>query len=463
MAERAMPKEKHKSYDIRYKLKAVEVAKKKTIAAASREFGVDRKRIRDWLSHESELVQFKNEGKSKSKRLKGGGRKALDEDMEEVLFDWIVDLRRRNLRVSRAMIIRQAKTLSTDETFKASIGWLNGFMTRKTLSLRRRTTVCQNPPATCIRKLVDFVMRLRKLRLSQKFTDGSIFAMDETACWMDMPSDTTVHFTGSQSVSLKTTGHEKNHYTVVLTAKADGTKLKPFVVFKGKGTRLLKDLTTIPGLVVRFSPNGWMNDTLTIEYLRTIVGAFSFGGNRLMVWDAYRCHISVAIKAECARLKLQTAIVPGGCTKFIQAPDVVWNASFKSLMRNHYDTWLSETSCHEYTKGGNMKAPSRGLLCNWVKASWDAVSNEAVKNSFKSCAITTSTDGSDDDIIHCFKEGQPCAEGRSLLLEEMTKLQDDDDISDPFACSSDEDEMEDNEVYIDNDNDNDDLTEELED
>ena len=114
----------------------MEVAKKKSIAAAAREFGVDRKRIREWVKQESQLSEFKKEGKSKSKRLKGGGRKANDEDMEEVLFDWVVDLRRRNLRVSRTMIIRQAKALSTaHESFKASIGWLNGFLKRKILSL----------------------------------------------------------------------------------------------------------------------------------------------------------------------------------------------------------------------------------------------------------------------------------------------------------------------------------------
>ena len=70
-----------------------------------------------------------------------------------------------------------------------------------------------------------------------------------------MLSDTTVHFTGARSVSLKTSGHEKDHYTVVLTAKADGSKLKLFIVFKGKGTRLIKNLSSIPGLVIRFSAN----------------------------------------------------------------------------------------------------------------------------------------------------------------------------------------------------------------
>ena len=60
--------------------------------------------------------------------------------------------------------------------------------------------------------------------------------MDETACWMDMPLETTVTFTGVHSVPLNITGHKKDHFTVILIAKANGTRLKPFVVIKGKDT-----------------------------------------------------------------------------------------------------------------------------------------------------------------------------------------------------------------------------------
>jgi hypothetical protein len=116
--------------------------------------------------------------------------------------------------------------------------------------------------------------------------------------------------------------------------------------------------------------------------------------------DAYRCHISQAVKAECGCLNLQTSVVPEGCTKFIQAADVVWKGPFKSHMRSCCDNWLSEPSCHEYTKGGNMKAPSGGLLCKWVKCAWDSISTDMIKNSFLLSAITTSNNGSDDDLIH---------------------------------------------------------------
>ena len=173
-----------------------------------------------------------------------------------------------------------------------------------------------------------------------KFANESIFAMDETACWFDMLADTTVAPTGSKAVPVKTTGHKKDHFTVVLTARADGKKMKPFIVFKGRGKRLIKDLEKIPGIFVQFSTNGWLNDSLTCNYLKKVIGHFSFN-KRLLVWDAYKCHMRELTQKELAKLKTHTAVIPGGCTKFIQAPDVVWNSIFKSHMRQCYDIWLS--------------------------------------------------------------------------------------------------------------------------
>ena len=42
-------------------------------------------------------------------------------------------------------------------------------------------------------------------------------------------------------------------------------------------------------------------------------------------------------------------------------------------------------------------------------------------------------DGSNDDIIHCFKEGQPCSTGRAMLQTQMDILREPD--ANPFACT----------------------------
>ena len=56
---------------------------------------------------------------------------------------------------------------------------------------------------------------------------------------------------------------------------------------------------------------------------------------------------------------------------------------------------------------------------------------------------TTSTTGSEDEKIHCFKPGEPCEGCRSVLADEMKKPSTSDhDDSDLFASDNDEEELE---------------------
>ena len=82
-------------------------------------------------------------------------------------------------------------------------------------------------------QVVGFITKTRKLRLLKQYSLGCIGNMDETPLWMDMPGETTVSRAGERTLSIRTTGHDKGRFTVVLAAMADGKKLKPYVVFKG--------------------------------------------------------------------------------------------------------------------------------------------------------------------------------------------------------------------------------------
>ena len=63
---------------------------------------------------------------------------------------------------------------------------------------------------------------------------------------------------------LKTTGHEKSKVSVCLTAKADGTKLKSFIVFPGakRETKQLNEEFKNKCYVAS-SVNEWINEDLT--------------------------------------------------------------------------------------------------------------------------------------------------------------------------------------------------------
>ena len=105
-----------------------------------------------------------------------------------------------------------------------SHGWLEKFMNRNGLSMRRRTTEGQKSPDQLIDKLCAYILKIRRLRMKMNYELKNIFAMNETAMWNDMISDTTVEKRGAHSVNLKSTGHEKSKITVCLTATADGGK-----------------------------------------------------------------------------------------------------------------------------------------------------------------------------------------------------------------------------------------------
>ncbi|KAK9719950.1 hypothetical protein QE152_g22362 [Popillia japonica] len=98
--------------------------------------------------------------------------------------------------------------------------------------------------------------------------------MDETSVFF-MISNSTVTPPGSKSVPMQWTGHEREHATIILAAKADGTKLKPYIDFK-KLIRELQMLQETNGVIVKRFKNGWMNQDLTVHWLEIVFGKFSF-------------------------------------------------------------------------------------------------------------------------------------------------------------------------------------------
>ena len=176
-----------------------------------------------------------------------------------------------------------------------------------------------------------------------------------------------------------------------------------------------------------------MNEDLTLRRCNEILGKFSLR-KRLLAWDSYEAHLTDDVKKSLTKSKTESVIIPGGCTKYIQAPDAVWNKPFKGKIQEFYDDWLTNEK-HEYTDAGNIKPVPRRLIVEWVIKSWQAISNETVAKSLKSCGLALAVDGTEDDLISCFKEGKKCAEGRALLQTQMLNLHDGSLHENPFETS----------------------------
>jgi hypothetical protein len=231
------------------------------------------------------------------------------------------------------------------------------------------------------------------------FELSQIGNMDETPMFFDLPGNRTVDTKGKKTIMIRTTGHERAHFTVVLACMADGTKLKPMVIFKRK--TIPKGEKIPPGIIIHCHPKGWMDENGVVIWLdkvwNTRPGAL-IKKKSLLVWDQFRAHKTDMVKEKVKKLNTTQAMIPGGLTSILQPLDVVLNKPFKDRVRTKWMTWMASDE-KEFTKGGNLKKPSISLVTSWVKSAWDELPAEMVAKSFLKTGISNKMDGTEDDKL----------------------------------------------------------------
>ena len=200
---------------------------------------------------------------------------------------------------------------------------------------------------------------------------------------------------------MKLTGHEKCRVSVLLSAKADDTKLKPMIAFndgKRETEALSKEFSN--QCVIVSSSNGLVNTDLTLKWISSVLGMFPFRR------DTYECHITLIVQKLLKSKKIDVVLVPGGCTKCVQAPDVFCNKPFKAKCSEKYDEWLASEGILREAECGNLKPPPRKVIVQWILKSCAKLSSDMIRKLFLACGLSDAIDNSEDDEIHCFKEGE---------------------------------------------------------
>lgn len=88
------------------------------------------------------------------------------------------------------------------KTLAFSAGWLTQFMKQNGLSIRHWTTQAQKTPDQLIDKLGTYILKVRWLQKWMNNELKNIIAIDETAIWNNMISNTTIEKRGAHSVKL---------------------------------------------------------------------------------------------------------------------------------------------------------------------------------------------------------------------------------------------------------------------
>jgi len=272
---------KRDSYSFKQKLDVVFLANQIGRNKAAQQHDLDATMVGRWMkkygNFDFDIFALDNKN---SKRI-GSGRYKLFVEEENVLYQWVIQLRNNGLAVNYTALklkmkeLVEASIVDTEDfnkkevarNFKASSCWLQGFLKRRDLSLCRKTKISQRMPEDLQDKLLNFQRYIIHLREKNEYPLNYIANMDETPVFFDMAGDLTVNPTGSKTVHIRTTGNEKNRFTVVLTCFANGSKFPPIIIFKGKSWP--KNSPPPPsGVQVWFQDNGWMDEANMMKYFR---------------------------------------------------------------------------------------------------------------------------------------------------------------------------------------------------
>ena len=126
------------SYTVDFKLSVVEWVNNggKSLREASKQFGIDRKCIRQWVREKAVLGSARLRQGPRTRKLHGG-RAPLSQDLDKLVLGFLLERRRRGRHVRDHEIKQEAlhaSRLLGLEDFKASPSWLKGWKLRNGIS-----------------------------------------------------------------------------------------------------------------------------------------------------------------------------------------------------------------------------------------------------------------------------------------------------------------------------------------
>ncbi|PSN58240.1 hypothetical protein C0J52_00121 [Blattella germanica] len=174
--------------------------------------------------------------------------------------------------------------------------------------------------------------------------------------------------------------------TILLCVTADGSKLKPFIVFKSKS--VLKN--AFPNsVIVCTDADGNLTDVLMSEWYKSVWCCRPGAEQNVRGLLTFESNISHLLTEDwLADGNTDLVIVPRDMTSLPQPLDVHVTKYFKDKFREECEKWI--------LSNGKLKSASPSVLSHWIAAAWDQVPEELVIHSFMNCHLSTSLDGTED-------------------------------------------------------------------
>ena len=316
------------------------------------------------------------------------GRPRLFAAGEVVAVSYIQSRRERRLTV-KPLDVAVEVTRGFPHSFPnidACRKWVYRILGRNDLSLRRKTHDAGAMSEQEMGEIhLDFVLHIRRLIEFHEFDLKKVINMDETGCYFDMVSSTTIATRGAKTVAVEATGNPA-YCTVFLAVAMNGAKLKPLVVWKAKHDGTFAKRLHTGGLDRRNAyccqAKGWCDEPTMDHWVQECLEPYLAGNAGAMLMMAnFSVHQTAATRDRIYRLGCSIAMLPPNMTSRVQILDVGINKPFKDSMRTYYHQYLLSATAGEKAK------VTRQLMSQWIADSWELLPARFITNTCRKIGL----------------------------------------------------------------------------
>ncbi|CAG4987045.1 unnamed protein product [Parnassius apollo] len=303
-----------------------------------------------------------------------------------IMEKWGYGLSRFEIMELVAEYVRVNKIQTPFKNNVPGTDWFINFRKRHRLSIKKA-----QPVEFVRRKMTDpFVIGEYFNLLENTLKDLDLFEspqliwnLDETSLCLD-PSRTKVCGQINKPCARSTHGSGKENITMLTGASANGKKLPPLIVFKGKFVWDQWMAELVGGdydfeLSYAASTKGWMETDIFYNYIEKVLIP-SLGEERpvLIVYDGHSTHVHVRVVELAIRNRITILKLPPHTSHLLQPLDIAVFKSFKSI----WDAKLVEWQ----RRNVGTKMPKK-VFAQVLADTWRETNPNIIKSGFRKAGI----------------------------------------------------------------------------
>ena len=300
------------------------------------------------LQHRFPKVKNRNYIQRFRKYLDNGGTKLQKlKEIDRFTYERVVNARSQFLMIHDIHLKRwaliKAKQLN-DNTFTASVNWINCFKKRHSLCSRKVTKLTTQHEVTgsdVIHKSSDdYVKKIRKIL--PQYDRRNILNTDQSGLELEMVGNRTLSFRGEKTTlakvrSLYNTSHSYTvQFIVSLSGQFIGSRYLCLKELNGRMSDGIKNrLFHASNVTVTCSKSGKLTTYLVQYWIQEVLEPTVGNEKVLLLSDSWGAQTDPQLYASMEHLRIET--IPKKTTAMIQPLDITINRQYKHIVRTIFD------------------------------------------------------------------------------------------------------------------------------